>query len=117
MGKTDKNLEPVETTEVPKTEEAPKAEEVQKAAEAAVPVDPWQDKVTIKLFKDNQNYKDDVFVSVNGHNFQIKRGVEVEVPRCVQKVLENSERAKMVVEERLAKLSQTDDGYHKYADM
>ena len=36
--------------------------------------------VKIKLFKDNGQYKDDVFVAVNGRAFQIMRGEEVEVP-------------------------------------
>ncbi len=44
----------------------------------------------IKLFKDNERYKDDVFVAVNGKSFQIKRGVEVEVPEYVAQVLEQS---------------------------
>ncbi len=48
-------------------------------------------KVKIKLFKDSTNYKDDVFVSVNGESFQIQRGVEVEVPEYVAEVLANSE--------------------------
>lgn len=48
------------------------------------------DKVTIKLFKDNKKYKEDVFVSVNGENFLIQRGVEVEVPRYIKEVLDNS---------------------------
>ena len=46
--------------------------------------------VTVKLFKDNKNYKDDVFVAVNGKAFQIKRGIEVSVPRYVKEVLDNS---------------------------
>lgn len=46
--------------------------------------------VTIKLFKDNDRYKDDVFVAVNGKGYVIKRGVEVEVPLCVKEVLDNS---------------------------
>ena len=44
----------------------------------------------IKLFKDNGQYKDDVFVAVNGRAFQIMRGVEVEVPLCAAEVLENA---------------------------
>ena len=45
------------------------------------------DKVTIKLFYDGARYKDDVFVGVNGRRYQIKRGVEVEVPLAVKEVL------------------------------
>lgn len=36
--------------------------------------------VRIRLFKDNSRYKGDLFVSVNGVNYKIRRGVEV--PRC-----------------------------------
>ena len=46
--------------------------------------------VTIKLFKDNGKYKDDVYVSVNDRSYLIKRGVEVSVPRFVEQALKNS---------------------------
>ncbi len=46
--------------------------------------------VTIKLFKDNGRYKDDVYVSVNDRSYLIKRGVEVSVPRFVEQALKNS---------------------------
>ena len=46
--------------------------------------------VRIRLFKDNAKYKGDVFVSVNGRNYQIRRGEEVEVPAEVAEVLEHS---------------------------
>lgn len=48
--------------------------------------------VKIRLFKDNQNYTGDVFVSVNGENYQIRRGVTVEVPSYIAEVLESSQR-------------------------
>ena len=44
--------------------------------------------VRIKLFKDNSRYKEDLFVSVNGVNYKIRRGVEVEVPPEVAEVLD-----------------------------
>ncbi len=47
--------------------------------------------VTIKLFKDSKEYKDPVFVSVNGENYLIKRGVEVEVTPAVAEVLQNAQ--------------------------
>lgn len=56
--------------------------------------------MTIRLFKDNERYRDDVFVSVNGRTFQIKRGVEVQVPRYVQEVLDNSMSQDMVAAAR-----------------
>ena len=46
--------------------------------------------VRIRLFKDNSRYKGDLFVSVNGVNYKIRRGVEVEVPLCAAEVLENA---------------------------
>ena len=46
--------------------------------------------VPIPLFKDNEKYKDDVFVAVNGRSFQIKRGETVMVPDYVAAVLEQS---------------------------
>lgn len=56
--------------------------------------DPFLDLVRIKLFKDDDRYKDDVVVTVNGRRFQIQRGVEVDVPRPVYEVLENSRKQK-----------------------
>ena len=44
-----------------------------------------------RLFKDNSRYKGDLFVSVNGVNYKIRRGVEVEVPPEVAEVLEHSQ--------------------------
>ena len=46
-----------------------------------------EEMVTIRLFKDNERYKDDVFVAINGRSFQIKRGESVQVPKCVADVL------------------------------
>ena len=44
----------------------------------------------VKLFKDYSEYKDDVFVAVNGESYLIQRGVEVEVPDYIAEVLEHS---------------------------
>lgn len=48
-------------------------------------------KKKIRLYKDNEKYKDDVQVIVNGKVFLIKRGVQVEVPDYVAEVLENAQ--------------------------
>ena len=66
-----------------KTEEQKKAEAESKAY--------WNELVEVKLFKDNNKYKDDVFVSVNGENVVIKRGERVQVKRKVAHVLDNSD--------------------------
>ena len=47
--------------------------------------------VKIRLYKDNDRYKDDVQVIVNGVVYLIQRGVEVEVPAFVAEVLENAQ--------------------------
>ena len=47
--------------------------------------------VTIKL-PITRTEKDDVWVAVNGKSMQIKRGVEVEVPKCIYEALEHSEK-------------------------
>lgn len=57
--------------------------------------DPMKRKVRIRLFKDNGQYKDDLFVSVNGKTFQIQRGIEVEVPEAVAEVIRRSEESDM----------------------
>lgn len=49
----------------------------------------WEDqKVRIRLFKDNERYKDDVTVVVNGKVWRIQRGKEVEIPMFVWKVIQ-----------------------------
>ena len=47
--------------------------------------------VAVKLFRDNDRYKDDVYVAVNGHNCVIKRGEWVKVKRKFAMVLDQSE--------------------------
>lgn len=56
-------------------------------------------KVRIKLFKDNDKYKDDIFVGVNGVGYIVKRGVVVDVPAAVAEVLKNSEEQMMSASE------------------
>lgn len=48
--------------------------------------------VEVELFKDNKDYKDDVFVCVNGKNRVIKRGEKVKIPKAYAEVLENSKK-------------------------
>ena len=60
--------------------------------------------VRIHLFKDNVRYKDDVFVGVNGVNYMIQRGVDVEVPPEVAEVLEHSQMQDMAAAQKVAQL-------------
>ncbi len=54
--------------------------------------------VPVKLFKDNERYTDDVFVSVNGNAFQIQRGVEVMVPMYIKLELDRAEEQRKAAE-------------------
>ena len=66
---------------------------------------PWTDTVEIRLFADAGRYRDDLFVSVNGRRYVIKRGETVSVPRCVAEVIEQSEAQDNKTAELIEKLS------------
>ncbi len=65
------------------TEEQKKAEEEEKAY--------YNELVEVRLFKDNNKYKDEKFVAVNGENCVIKRGEKVKIKRKFAEVLSNSD--------------------------
>lgn len=94
----------LEETAAPEENATP--EETTTTEETAVPEEQKEPTEKIFLFKDDSTYKDDLFVSVNGRNFQIQRGVEVEVPACVAEVIRNSDRQKQLAEQRLEKLAE-----------
>ena len=48
---------------------------------------------TIRLFSDGGKYKGDLFVSVNGVNYQLQRGKNIEVPPEVAEVIRHSQDA------------------------
>ena len=50
------------------------------------------DLVEITLFRDNEKYKDDVYVCVNGEGCLIRRGETVYIKRKFAEVLEQSDR-------------------------
>jgi predicted house-cleaning noncanonical NTP pyrophosphatase (MazG superfamily) len=60
-------------------------------AEMKVAAEKLEEPVEVKIFKDNDKYKDDLFVAVNGVGYKIKRGVYVKIPRKVLMVIDNSE--------------------------
>lgn len=75
--------------------------EAEKVTESVTNAEAVEEKrVKIKLFKDNKDYKDDLTVGVNGKIYQIRRGVEVEVPQSVYEVICNSQ----MQDERTAEL-------------
>ena len=70
-----------------------KAEEVQEP-------DPAR-KVKITLFRDNNQYKDALYVAVNGESYLIPRGKEVEVPYYIAEVIEWSMKEDQKTAEQL----------------
>lgn len=59
-------------------------------------------KVTIKLPR-IKGESDTVYVSINERNWLIKRGVSVEVPKCVADLIDEQERAIEEAEDRKEK--------------
>ena len=49
------------------------------------------EEVEVKLFKDNDRYKDPVFVGCNGETIAIERGVKVKIKRKFAEILEHSD--------------------------
>ena len=58
----------------------------------AAPDPYFEEYVEVQLFKDGKDYRDDVFVSCNGENCLIKRGVPVMIKRKFALILEQSAR-------------------------
>lgn len=58
--------------------------------------------VRIHLFKDSHRYSAPVFVGVNGENYLIQRGVDVDVPEAVAEVLHNSQVMESAAMEKIA---------------
>lgn len=86
-----------------KTEEKPAERDEAALAEHLAYMD---ELVEVQLFKDNNKYKDDVFVSVNGENVVIKRGEKVKIKRKFAEVLENQNRQDYAAAKLIEKASQ-----------
>ena len=72
--------------------------------ESVTQVDPevyLNEYVAVKLFRDNDRYKDDVYVAINGQNCLIKRGEWVKIKRKFALVLDQSEIQDMQTAEYL----------------
>lgn len=71
-----------------KKETAPEQAEPAQAAET--PAQAGEELVSVRLFKDNDKYKGDVFVAVNGQSVLIRRGERVAIKKKFAEVLEQS---------------------------
>jgi len=68
---------------------------IDKSAKVIPPDEYLKQKVPFQAFKDNDKYKDDIVVIINGKTWVIQRGKHVMIPRYVKHVIENSERQKV----------------------
>ena len=68
------------------------------------PTIPYQETETkkIRLFRDEYRYKAPLFVSINGRNWLINRGVEVEVPKYVADFIEQQMTEEAAIWKRVA---------------
>lgn len=78
-----------------KIKELTKASEEGEAKELS-PEEYLEETVQIQLIKDNDKYKDDVTLSINGINILVKRGVPVAIKRKHALVLESAYRQQMI---------------------
>lgn len=73
-------------------EETKQEKEENISAEREAELARGEELVEVKLFKDNDKYKEPVFVSVNGEAIAIERGVRVKIKRKFAEVLDNSDK-------------------------
>ena len=74
-----------------------------------------EERVPVFLFKDGKEYKDDVFVGVNGRTIAIKRGVPVMVKRKFANVIKQSQKQQIIANEyALAKQEEFRNESRKY---
>ena len=72
------------------------------------PLIPYEEKefVKIKLFKDDYRYKRPLYVSINGRNWLIPRGVEVPLPKYVADFIDHMSKEEAEIQERILKEEQ-----------
>jgi hypothetical protein len=86
------------------TEEQKKANEERKAY--------WNELVEVRLFKDNNKYRDDKYVAVNGENVNIRRGETVKVKRKFADALDKSDtqdyETSMLIEQKSSEFAKSE---------
>ena len=88
------------------TETAPEASEKS--------VEEWlKERVPYIAFKDNDKYKDDIHVIINGHSTIIKRGVQVMIPRHVHMAIQDSEKQTLIADVMAEEKSKSFDNESK----
>lgn len=67
-----------------------------------------EETVKFVLFRDDDRYKEPLFVGVNGKSYLIERGKEVEIPKSVHEVIINSMSQKRATEEAMENAKQVE---------
>jgi len=94
--------EKTQTTAAGEAKAVPDAEDERRKAEEA-----WLNEyVERTLFKDGKDYKDDVFVAVNGENCRIQRGKPVRIKRKFALVLDQGREQDVLAAENAEKQQQ-----------
>lgn len=68
--------------------------------------DYYMEPIPMMLIKDKSKKKDDLTVTINGVNYQIKRGIPVTVPRCVALAVERSRKQEQEAEDYIESLKE-----------
>lgn len=68
-------------------------------------IDPMEELVEVDLFRDGGKYSSDVYVSVNGENCIVQRGVPVKIKRKFYEVIEQSIEQDQRTASEIAKLT------------
>lgn len=89
---TKKEEKPQENMENVKEETGQEIDEVEKKENAPEK----EETETVYLFEDDDKYSAPLFVGVNGRFYMVQRGVDVEVPKSVSEIIENSLAQKKV---------------------
>lgn len=66
-----------------------------------------EETVPVSLHKDDDRYKDDVYVAIGGKNILIKRGVAVLIPRKYDNILKQSKIQNYIASDIISRLSGT----------
>lgn len=82
---------------------ATKNKAAENTTEATTSIDRENELVKVKLFKDGDKYKDDVFIAVNGERIKVQRGKTVMIKRKFLRVIEQSRAQDTSTEELMAR--------------
>jgi len=87
-------------TKKPVTTDPAQEDAAEKVATAPDPKEGW---VEVFLHKDNNKYKKDLFVGINGKRYLVKRGEPVMVPPEVAEAIRNSQRQDVITMQTIEK--------------